>query len=211
MVDEGESHVEPPPLDHDAECLHCSYNLRGLSGDPVRCPECGRLNSRADLACPPKMVERRIAKLESAGAMCFVVVPAAVALTGAMLWQRAIPVLGVVLILGLPAWVLGAARFRSHSLGEPGWLRVLLWNHVYWGELMGFAIGAWLISGSLMWGIEYLARGDAEVGLRHAGLGLCLAGIGLWATGMFGRVNRPREAAIDRLARAAERRARESR
>ncbi|MBN2447615.1 MAG: hypothetical protein JXO22_12855 [Phycisphaerae bacterium] len=23
------------------ECLHCGYSLRGLPGDPIRCPECG--------------------------------------------------------------------------------------------------------------------------------------------------------------------------
>lgn len=30
--------------DTDRYCRLCGYNLRGLSGDSVRCPECGKLN-----------------------------------------------------------------------------------------------------------------------------------------------------------------------
>jgi len=31
-------------LSQDLFCLSCAYNLRGLSGDPIRCPECGTEN-----------------------------------------------------------------------------------------------------------------------------------------------------------------------
>ncbi|MCC6359531.1 MAG: hypothetical protein IT450_12370 [Phycisphaerales bacterium] len=37
------------PMDFDAPCLHCRYNLRGLAGERVRCPECGGENERATL------------------------------------------------------------------------------------------------------------------------------------------------------------------
>jgi uncharacterized protein YxjI len=36
--------VVPPDQDVDRFCLRCAYNLRGLAGDPVRCPECGTPN-----------------------------------------------------------------------------------------------------------------------------------------------------------------------
>lgn len=31
------------------KCLRCRYVLKGLCGDPVRCPECGQLNTLHDL------------------------------------------------------------------------------------------------------------------------------------------------------------------
>ena len=30
-------------------CLKCGYRLRGLDGDPIRCPECGHVNPTSDL------------------------------------------------------------------------------------------------------------------------------------------------------------------
>src|SRR5580765_9026435 len=33
-------------------CLHCGYDLFGLDGDPIQCPECGESNALADLAVP---------------------------------------------------------------------------------------------------------------------------------------------------------------
>lgn len=36
-------------IDFDLPCLTCGYNLRGLRGDPVCCPECGSNNSRLEL------------------------------------------------------------------------------------------------------------------------------------------------------------------
>lgn len=35
--------------DEDWCCLSCGYLLRGLSGDPIRCPECGHLNQVDEL------------------------------------------------------------------------------------------------------------------------------------------------------------------
>jgi hypothetical protein len=36
-------------LDCDWACLRCGYNLRGLVGDPIRCPECGHSNPLTEL------------------------------------------------------------------------------------------------------------------------------------------------------------------
>jgi hypothetical protein len=52
---ESSSSVTQPPsagetaIDRDSRCMQCGYNLRGLFGDPVRCPECGHANGRAEL------------------------------------------------------------------------------------------------------------------------------------------------------------------
>ena len=37
------------PVSTDIACGACGYNLRGLLGDPVRCPECGEQATRAEL------------------------------------------------------------------------------------------------------------------------------------------------------------------
>ncbi|MHC4235736.1 MAG: hypothetical protein ACYSUQ_11520, partial [Planctomycetota bacterium] len=36
----------------DLYCLECGYNLRGIAGDPRRCPECWYANSVADMRIP---------------------------------------------------------------------------------------------------------------------------------------------------------------
>ena len=50
----SESESQPPPsdlpgVDEDLHCFNCGYNLRGLSGDPRRCPECFHEYSLSDL------------------------------------------------------------------------------------------------------------------------------------------------------------------
>lgn len=37
------------PITHDIACTACGYNLRGLSGDPIRCPECFHAHPRESL------------------------------------------------------------------------------------------------------------------------------------------------------------------
>jgi len=39
VAETGEQHVAA--LQHDLKCPACEYNLRGLRGDVVQCPECG--------------------------------------------------------------------------------------------------------------------------------------------------------------------------
>jgi hypothetical protein len=40
-------------------CVHCRYNLRGLSGNPLRCPECGQLTH---LPYPPELVDAALSE-----------------------------------------------------------------------------------------------------------------------------------------------------
>ena len=49
-ADGAEEQLSPKPIRDDFCCLACGCDLRGLSGEPVRCPECGGQNSLADLA-----------------------------------------------------------------------------------------------------------------------------------------------------------------
>ena len=70
---------EAAPIAVDLYCPNCEYNLRGLSGDPVRCPECGKASMRKELDYAPRMVERRTRKMENSGAVCFLTSAAAIA------------------------------------------------------------------------------------------------------------------------------------
>lgn len=54
----------------DLYCLECGYNLRGQSGDPRRCSECGHHNSVEDLEVPAKLIRRALRQLESGAALC---------------------------------------------------------------------------------------------------------------------------------------------
>ena len=51
---------------HDTPCPACGYNLRGLTGDPLRCPECGAETTRARLAELHGQMETRLRDLQFA-------------------------------------------------------------------------------------------------------------------------------------------------
>ncbi|MFN0135846.1 MAG: hypothetical protein ACKVS9_06980 [Phycisphaerae bacterium] len=61
------------PLDIDLYCLRCGYNLRGLSGVLVRCPECGEENAIELVTETAPLISAHIARVESTlnlGALC---------------------------------------------------------------------------------------------------------------------------------------------
>ena len=70
--------IEPPPaprsLDIDLYCLSCGYNLRGLSGDPINCPECGSLNPVGDVEIPAPIIAEQLRKMETSPAICLAAV-----------------------------------------------------------------------------------------------------------------------------------------
>lgn len=147
-MDEPQTTEPTEPLDRDLYCLTCGYNLRGLFGDPVRCPECGNLNPIADIEIPAKIIRRQICKMETSPAMCLAMV-----LLGAvfqvlfwwLLWEglrwkdpfdRMCAGSTALLAFGpIPGWIYNAWRFRSSCLGKPGWGRALIGYHL-WGLLL---------------------------------------------------------------------------
>ena len=128
--------------DQDLYCLDCGYNVRGLPGDPRRCPECGHLNALADLEVPATLITRELRRMQTGPALCGA---AAVALT---LWLLPILLLmlhspasprktvayGLVSALigaAVAAWGVGATRFRSSCRSKPGWIAALATFHCY--------------------------------------------------------------------------------
>jgi len=133
----------PPNLeDIDIYCLKCGYNLRGLSGDPRRCPECFYMNPMGDALPPAELISTQLRRMETA--------PATALVCFAILLVAAVPLLAMLpdLIdnnppraerscccnLFMPAavvgWVSSVVRFRNSCRKRPGWGRVLVRYHI---------------------------------------------------------------------------------
>lgn len=130
----------PRTEDIDLYCLNCGYNLRGLSGDPRRCPECGYFNPVGDLELPAPLITAQIRRMETAPAVCV-----ASALCGTIFLilfvlettQGVSGHEGMLLFFGLPAlisagvWVNSVSSFRASCLGKAGWGAALRRYHLY--------------------------------------------------------------------------------
>jgi GNAT superfamily N-acetyltransferase len=119
----------------DLYCLKCGYNLRGLTGDPCRCPECGNLNPRGDMELPAPLIARQLREMESGPAYCllavaFVAVIAVVAvLAPRPILARYAALLTVITLVAAAAWIGCAGRFSGSCLGKPGWFSTLMRYH----------------------------------------------------------------------------------
>lgn len=131
------------PTDVDVYCLHCGYNLRGLSGDPRRCPECGHFNPMGDVAIPAALISAQLKEMETAPAMCLLCVLIGLASLGGIVWDglltptnRSIgaPLLvlcaGALFVCGL-IWFIYCLSFRKSCLGKVGWSNALLRYHLF--------------------------------------------------------------------------------
>jgi len=133
----NETTNNPAPEDIDLYCLNCGYNLRGLSGDPIRCPECGHLNRLELLTLPKELVKKELNKLGYYPMYCcisavFIAFGFIIFLTAGRIhlddWES-IVVSCVILCfvsLGIVGWIWGASKFRKSCQAKPGWLILLL-------------------------------------------------------------------------------------
>lgn len=163
----------PPALDRDLYCLTCGYNLRGLSGDPLRCPECGNFNPIGDVEIPAEMITKQLHKMETGPALCvgalILGVPFLLLFFSALAISPAgfLPI-EVLFFTGLPAlacviaWPVGVVRFRSSCLGKRGWGRILLAYHVWSLLLVAAVAGAMTFGVWLLWPLTALSRGPND-------------------------------------------------
>lgn len=120
----------------DLYCLKCGYNLRGLSGDPCRCPECGNLNPRGDMELPAALISRQLREMESGpaycvGAMLLLVLLGIGTLVAPAGFLTGFFSAGLVLFWGgAIGWCIGVAMFRRSCLAKPGWLGTLARYHI---------------------------------------------------------------------------------
>ena len=127
--------TEPPvkldehgAIAEDIYCLTCGYNLRGLAGDPVRCPECGDLNAQGTAAIPASMIRKALRDMQTAPTFC-----AACALVMFLFGAIAI-VRGSWAALcpcGLPAllWCVSCIWMKDVFGSRAGWVRTLVVFH----------------------------------------------------------------------------------
>jgi hypothetical protein len=130
---------EPPPaLDRHLYCLTCGYNLRGLSGDPLRCPECGNPTPASDAT--RHELERRIgaqkqarARVATGASLCAIAVGAAVFFLG--LFAVADDVFRPMRLLPYSTcaviWVVGALTYVFECRRLPRWLHAFAHHQAY--------------------------------------------------------------------------------
>jgi hypothetical protein len=126
-------------IDVDLYCLHCGYNLRGLSGDPRRCPECGESSPLSELTLPAQAIATQLRGMETRPTAC---VGLALLLTLVLLISGPVLVASgfsgreiacsssLVVILGI-CWLVQVQESQSACMGKPGWGQVLLEYHLY--------------------------------------------------------------------------------
>jgi hypothetical protein len=118
-----------PSLCEEPRCPVCEYDLRGISGDPVRCPECGARASRRALRIPAREFTRRCRRAESWATFC--VGAMWLFVLGTVLWRFAGGQYGAVPCMFLALlWCFGGIAFALACYRRRGCLNVLFWFHL---------------------------------------------------------------------------------
>ena len=143
---DGDSTKPSDVIDEDLFCMQCGYNLRGLSGDPKRCPECGFRNALADIRMPAQAISAELRRLETAPTFCFaaelawLVAAVIVVFTFKRRFFWEISFLWIVpTLFGLVALMLGVWRFAESCQYQSGWRRLLFRFHLYAVKIFGLA------------------------------------------------------------------------
>lgn len=183
------SKPEPRYIDRDLYCLQCGYNLRGLSGDPARCPECGYANPIADVEIPADLITEQLKKMEPGAAVFAALLFVALgALSIVVLRLEAaasvVYCLSIATALALASWLnLALVVFPKSCLRKPGWFGALMTYHL-WALLLvigvvGLPIFALALSPTLFRGLN-LHRTDVQIAIVAGGaIALALYVVGL--------------------------------
>lgn len=198
--------TEPGNLTYERDlfCLRCGYNLRGLSGDPVRCPECGNENPLDVIMAPAATIAGQLRRLETAPTLCVAAIVSLLggcgtALTIANLSDfgpRIIAATASVLFVGLSPimWRYGAKRFAESCLYDPTWkpaltrfvfVSLLAFPVVYGAFILGITIPFWFAN-----------QFDAFNGIASVVVAIPLAAIAFWFAGRMAKIIHRRATSI---------------
>lgn len=152
-------------IDENIYCLQCGYNLRGLSGDPIRCPECGEKNSLGLAAIPARYIEKALRDMETTLTRCVAfAVLAGLCLALALLDYTASQ-FRVCLAAGfvsLLVWWWFCRKTKSEFRAQPGWQSILISFHV----AAGFGVAETLAAANALYSLQ--RRVLAEAGMHLA-------------------------------------------
>ncbi len=119
-------------IDQDLFCLTCGYNLRGLAGDPIRCPECGNPNDLGAAAIPAELIARSMRSMETAPTNCSGCAFAFFVLT-APFWFMDRKNYFCISTIAIPAtlgWIPSYFGMKRVYENRSGWKRILIHFHV---------------------------------------------------------------------------------
>lgn len=149
--------VSTNPLDFDVACLSCGYNLRGLGGDPVRCPECGRGNPIHVFEVSEAQVYAQLRKLESPATICLVLTVITLAALILAIKYENIGCLLPVLVPVLFVWPALAREFQDSCRNHPRWFVALMRYQmcgfaclvlplplIWWAAMLADGLAGWL-------------------------------------------------------------------
>jgi len=152
MVDIALAEQDEASADTDLYCLECGYNLRGLTGDPRRCPECFYMNPVGAMAIPAPLITEQLRRMETAPTNCVAAIFFGVTLSSPPLFtalQRGSPtkviadviplVLGV-LGVAVVVWAWYAGQFRSSCQANPKWRSALAHYHTNGLAMLGLML-----------------------------------------------------------------------
>ena len=131
----------------DLYCLECSYNLRGLPGDPRICPECGHPNPIGQIAIPAGRISAELKRMETAPALCIAsvlfgtplaaVAPAAFQDGLGSATAGTICCFGIFPFLCLWFYIVNVSSFAASCRNKSGWVGVLYRYHQFAFLLLG--------------------------------------------------------------------------
>jgi hypothetical protein len=96
-----------------------------LPGDPIRCPECGTLNSLADLLTKKRFLRRELSNLETRPTICAAGFMILSVLVPFFLNGAYAPCFLIMAAVGLFMVSYGVIGFGMTARWRPGWLRVV--------------------------------------------------------------------------------------
>lgn len=181
---------DPPRLTPaGVHCLACGYDLRGLPGDPARCPECGEFTSAAEFFVRFRFRQREVQRLVSRSLACSGALLLALMCAAALWWTPLAGTLGLACAAG--AWAWGIAGLRRGVGRAPRWLVVCGVHQALFVaavllavllSVLGVAVAANVhgaasrLPAIARWGVEIFAGGVATLAIIGSfGLALGLA------------------------------------
>ena len=183
--------------DTDLYCLQCGYNLRGLPGDPRRCPECFHLNAIGKLVVPAAQIRKQTRKMETAPAWCIGAI--LIAGVGVLVAFGPFSACAAVLIpVAMFVWFSCAAAFAGSCQDKSGWRIALARYHFYGLTMVAIMFILWpgVIWQFLVVLLEPPHEGAVFVNVASAGL------LAVSAVVLFPRMYRRARRDFDQLQRA---------